>query len=122
MVCGRRRLDRPAASTWRAPGYIRRNETRDCADPQSHRSTPTALWYNGLELASFDGNRLGVSAMNVGDFVIPPGQGAVWQMAPGRSAALKITSEMTQSVMMFEEVAPTDTVTDLHVHHDSDEI
>jgi len=60
--------------------------------------------------------------MDVGDLVIPPGQGAVWQMAPGRSAALKITSEMTQSVMMFEEVAPTDTVTDLHVHHDSDEI
>src|SRR5689334_17617541 len=56
------------------------------------------------------------------NFVIPPGQGAAWQMAPGRSAALKITSEMTQSVMMFEEVAPTDTVTDLHVHHDSDEI
>jgi mannose-6-phosphate isomerase-like protein (cupin superfamily) len=60
--------------------------------------------------------------MDVGNFVIPPGQGAVWQMAPGRSAALKITSEMTQSVMTFEEVAPTDTVTDLHVHHDSDEI
>ena len=24
--------------------------------------------------------------------------------------------------MMFEEVAPTNTVTDLHIHHDSDEI
>lgn len=55
-------------------------------------------------------------------FVIPAGKGATWQMAPGRSAALKITSDMAQSVMMFEEVAPTDTVTDLHIHHDSDEI
>jgi len=43
-------------------------------------------------------------------------------MAPGRSAALKVTSKIANSVMMFEEVAPTDTVTDLHVHHDSDEI
>jgi mannose-6-phosphate isomerase-like protein (cupin superfamily) len=43
-------------------------------------------------------------------------------MAPGRSATLKITSDIAQSVMMFEEVAPTDTVTDLHIHHDSDEV
>ncbi len=55
-------------------------------------------------------------------FVIPPGQGPVWHMAPGRSATLKITSDIAQSVMMFEEVAPTDTVTNLHLHHDSDEI
>jgi mannose-6-phosphate isomerase-like protein (cupin superfamily) len=60
--------------------------------------------------------------MDIKDFVIPPGQGAVWHMAPGRSAALKITSDIAKSVMMFEEVAPTDTVTDLHVHHDSDEV
>jgi quercetin dioxygenase-like cupin family protein len=56
------------------------------------------------------------------DFVVPAGGGAVWHMAPGRSAALKITSDTAQSVMMFEEVAPTDTVTELHIHHDSDEI
>jgi mannose-6-phosphate isomerase-like protein (cupin superfamily) len=43
-------------------------------------------------------------------------------MAPGRSATLKITSDIAQSVMMFEEVAPTDTVTNLHIHHDSDEV
>ena len=43
-------------------------------------------------------------------------------MAPGRSATLKITSDIAQSVMMFEEVAPTDTVTDLHTHHDSDQV
>ena len=60
--------------------------------------------------------------MSVKDFVIPPGQGSVWHMAPGRSATLKITSDIAQSVMMFEEVAPTDTVTDLHIHHDSDEV
>ena len=60
--------------------------------------------------------------MSANNFVIPPGQGAVWNMAPGRSATLKITSDIAQSVMMFEEVAPTDTVTDLHIHHDSDEI
>ena len=60
--------------------------------------------------------------METTKLVIPPGGGATWEMAPGRSAALKITSDMAQSVMMFEEVAPTDTVTDLHIHHDSDEI
>ena len=46
----------------------------------------------------------------------------MWHLAPGRSATLKITSDIAQSVMMFEEVAPTDTVTDLHSHHDSDEV
>jgi mannose-6-phosphate isomerase-like protein (cupin superfamily) len=60
--------------------------------------------------------------MSAKDFIIPPGEGAVWHMAPGRSATLKITSDIAQSVMMFEEVAPTDTVTDLHIHHDSDEV
>ena len=60
--------------------------------------------------------------MSVKDFVIPPGQGSVWHMAPGRSATLKITSDIAQSVMMFEEVAPTDTVTNLHIHHGSDEV
>ena len=60
--------------------------------------------------------------MSVKDFVIPPGQGSVWHMAPGRSATLKITSDIAQSVMMFEEVAPVGTVTDFHIHHASDEI
>src|SRR5689334_17536256 len=60
--------------------------------------------------------------MSARNFVIPAGEGAVWQMAPGRSATLKITSEIAQSVMMFEEIAPRDTVTDLHIHHDSDEV
>ena len=60
--------------------------------------------------------------MDINDLVVPAGGGSVWEMAPGRSAALKVTSKITESVMMFEEVAPTDTVTDLHIHHDSDEI
>ena len=42
--------------------------------------------------------------MSANDFVIPSGQGAVWNMAPGRSATLKITSDIARSVMMFEEM------------------
>jgi quercetin dioxygenase-like cupin family protein len=60
--------------------------------------------------------------MDVKNFVVSAGQGTVWHMAPGRSATLKITSDIAQSVMMFEEVAPTGTVTDLHIHHNSDEV
>jgi len=56
-------------------------------------------------------------------FVVPRGQGKVWNMAPGRSAALKMLSGDTAgSVMMFEEVAPASTETPLHTHDDSDEI
>ena len=55
-------------------------------------------------------------------FVVPPGQGPVWNMAPGRSATLKLQSgETAESMTMFEEVAPTGTVTNFHMHHDSDE-
>lgn len=60
--------------------------------------------------------------MDAKKLVVPPGKGTVWHMGPGRSAELKITSDIAQSVMMFEEVAPTDTVTSLHVHHESDEL
>src|SRR5438552_15423575 len=56
-------------------------------------------------------------------FVVPRGQGKVWNMAPGRSAALKMLSGDTAgSVMMFEAVAPASTETPLHSHDDSDEI
>ena len=56
-------------------------------------------------------------------FVVPPGQGKVWNMAPGRSAALKmLNGDTADSVMMFEEVAPASTDTPLHTHDDSDEI
>src|SRR6202049_3816869 len=61
--------------------------------------------------------------METNGFVVPPGQGKVWEMAPGRSAILKmLTGETAASVMMFEEVAPPSTDTPLHLHHDSDEI
>ena len=61
--------------------------------------------------------------MDTRGFVVPPEQGKVWNMAPGRSAALKMLSgETAGSVMMFEEVAPASTDTPLHVHRDSDEI
>src|SRR5438309_6647110 len=56
-------------------------------------------------------------------FVVPPGQGKVWNMAPGRSAALKmLNGDTADSVMMFEEVAPASTETPLHTHDDSDEV
>ena len=56
-------------------------------------------------------------------FVVPPGQGKVWNMSPGRSAALKmLNGDTADSVMMFEEVAPASTETPLHTHDDSDEI
>ncbi len=61
--------------------------------------------------------------MDAKGFVVPPGRGPVWDMAPGRSATLKLQSgETGESVMMFEEVAPAGTVTNFHLHHDSDEV
>jgi len=52
-----------------------------------------------------------------------PGQEPVWNMAPGRAAALKLQSGQTgESVMVFEEVVPAGTETPLHLHHNSDEI
>src|SRR5258708_13945330 len=61
--------------------------------------------------------------MDASGFVVQPGQGPVWNMAPGRSAALKLLGgETAESVMMFEEGAPAGTVTPMHLHHDSDEV
>jgi quercetin dioxygenase-like cupin family protein len=61
--------------------------------------------------------------MDANDFVTLPGQEPIWNMAPGRSAALKLQNEQTgESVMAFEEVAPAGTETPLHLHHDSDEV
>jgi hypothetical protein len=54
---------------------------------------------------------------------VPAGQGPVWNMEPGRSAALKLLGgETAESVMMFEEGAPPGTVIPMHLHHDSDEV
>src|SRR5260221_3256771 len=61
--------------------------------------------------------------MDAKGFVVPAGQGAVRQMSPGRAATLKLQNGDTdESIMMFEETAPTGTVTTMHIHHDSDEV
>jgi len=61
--------------------------------------------------------------MDAKGVVVPPGQGSVWNMAPGRSATLKLqSSETADSVMMFEEAASAGTVTNYHLHRDSDEV
>jgi quercetin dioxygenase-like cupin family protein len=61
--------------------------------------------------------------MNTKDFVTLPGQEPVWNMAPGRTAAIKLQNDQTgQSVMAFEEVTPPGTETPLHLHRDSDEV
>ena len=61
--------------------------------------------------------------VKIESFVTLPGQEPVWNMAPGRTAALKLQNEQTgQSVMAFEEITPPGTETPLHLHHDSDEV
>src|ERR1700752_3011132 len=61
--------------------------------------------------------------MEAKGFVVPPGQGRVWEMAAGRSSALKLLGgETGESVMMFEETAPPGTETTYHLHHGSDEV
>jgi quercetin dioxygenase-like cupin family protein len=61
--------------------------------------------------------------MDAKGFIVPSGQGPVWEMSPGRSATLKLQSAETgERVMMFEEAAPAGTTTVFHVHHNSDEM
>src|SRR2546429_9926516 len=61
-------------------------------------------------------------AMEAQGIVVLPGQGWVWNMSPGRSAALKLLGGATGgSVMLFEETVPAGTMSTLHLHHDSDE-
>jgi hypothetical protein len=63
-----------------------------------------------------------VMTMDTKGFVVPPGGGSVLNMAPGRSAALKLLGgETGDSIMLFEETAPVGTDTTFHLHHDSDE-
>src|SRR5271163_1170664 len=58
--------------------------------------------------------------MDAKGLVVQPGQGAVWNMSPGRSAALKLqNAETAESVMAFEETAPPGTDTTFHLHYDS---
>jgi len=61
--------------------------------------------------------------MDAKGLVLQPGEGAVWNVAPGRSAALKLqNAETAESVMAFEETAPAGTDTTFHLHYDSDEL
>jgi quercetin dioxygenase-like cupin family protein len=61
--------------------------------------------------------------METHGIVVPPGQGAVWTMAPGRLAVLKLLGGATgDSVMLFEETVPAGTMSTYHLHHDSDEV
>ena len=61
--------------------------------------------------------------MDTKSFVTLPGRELVWNMAPGRTAALKLLNEQTGgNVMAFEETTPAGTETPLHLHHDSDEV
>jgi quercetin dioxygenase-like cupin family protein len=56
-------------------------------------------------------------------FVVAPGGGSVLDIAPGRSAALKLMSGATaNSIMLFEETAPSGVETNFHLHRDSDEV
>src|SRR5262250_2849288 len=56
-------------------------------------------------------------------FVVPPGGGSILSMASGRSAALKLVGgETADSIMLFEETAPSGTETTFHLHRDSDEV
>jgi quercetin dioxygenase-like cupin family protein len=62
-------------------------------------------------------------AMDAQGIVVLAGQGPVWNMAPGRSAALKLLGGATGgSIMLFEETIPPGTMTTFHRHHDSDEV
>ena len=62
-------------------------------------------------------------AMDAKGFVVPPGRGPVWDVEPGRSAALKMLGgETAGGVMMFEEGAPSGTAAPMHLHYDSDEL
>jgi quercetin dioxygenase-like cupin family protein len=61
--------------------------------------------------------------MDAKGVVVQPGEGAVWNMSPGRSAALKLqNAETAESVMAFEETAPAGTDTTFHLHRNSDEL
>jgi quercetin dioxygenase-like cupin family protein len=61
--------------------------------------------------------------MDAKGLVLQPGQGTVWRMSRGRSAALKLqNAETAESVMALEETAPPGTDTTFHLHRDSDEL
>jgi quercetin dioxygenase-like cupin family protein len=54
---------------------------------------------------------------------VAAGEGVVWDRGAGRAVTLKLQNDDTSaSVVMFEETAPVGTVTDFHLHHESDEV
>ena len=61
--------------------------------------------------------------MGTQGIVVQPGEGAAYEMAPGRSAVLKLLGGATgDSIMLFEETVPAGTKSTFHLHHDSDEV
>jgi quercetin dioxygenase-like cupin family protein len=61
--------------------------------------------------------------MEAQGIVVLAGQGPVWNISPGRSAALKLLGGATGgSIMLFEETIPAGTMTTFHRYHDSDEV
>jgi quercetin dioxygenase-like cupin family protein len=61
--------------------------------------------------------------MDAKGFVVPPGGGRILNMAAGRFSALKLLrADTADSVMLFEETAPSGTETTFHLHHGSDEV
>jgi quercetin dioxygenase-like cupin family protein len=56
-------------------------------------------------------------------YIVPPEQGPVWDMEPGRPTTFKLLGEQTENgVAVFEEVVPAGGGTPLHIHHTSDEV
>jgi len=61
--------------------------------------------------------------MDAKSLITLPRQEPIWNMASGRTAALKLLNQQTgESVMAFEEAAPAGTETPLHLHHGINEV
>jgi quercetin dioxygenase-like cupin family protein len=61
--------------------------------------------------------------MSAQGVVVLPGEGSVWDTAPGRSLVLKLLGGATGgSIMLFEETIPAGTKSWFHLHRDSDEV
>src|SRR5262245_32704400 len=81
------------------------------------------LWLDRQGKGLATSSDLGGLAMGMQGIVVQPGEGPVWNMAPGRYAALKLLCGATGgSVMMFEETVPAGTMSTYHLHRDSDEV
>jgi quercetin dioxygenase-like cupin family protein len=66
--------------------------------------------------------RTGVSSARVG-FIVAPHEGPTWAMDVGRSSIFKLLSDQTGGeIAVFEEIAPPQTRTPLHIHRTGDEV